>query len=90
MISKVSYASRAMSWLGINTLAIIAFDYYANNIILEAHYYAGVTPYWEVNFVLKVILLSFVAYIVSSIPVLNRVVNGRNICQAKNNAQEVR
>lgn len=79
VISKIKIINSKFSWLGVNTLAIIAFDYYANNIVASLHYYFGVRAHYETNFIIKVIILSFIAYLISSIKHLDSIVNARKV-----------
>ncbi|EPD8208892.1 acyltransferase family protein [Yersinia enterocolitica] len=74
-ISKIKKMSKYIAWLGVNTIPIVAFDYYANNIILFAHQWLELPSLWYSSFIIKVIILSIVAYLISIHPKFNRIIN---------------
>ncbi|HHW4187230.1 TPA: acyltransferase family protein [Yersinia enterocolitica] len=76
-LKNIKYVTGYISWVGVNTIPIIAFDYYANNIISLLHRSLNLHAYPLINFILKVILLSCIAFLLSKSAYLNKIVNGK-------------
>lgn len=66
-----------LRWFGVNTLVILAFDYYVNSIVFKALDLAGLDESWVLGFVIRVAVLSLLCLIISKIDFLNTIINGR-------------
>lgn len=77
MLFRIVLARRALCWIGINTLVIIGFDYYANNLVVQGHRALNIQASFYMNFLIKIILLVTMAWIISRVSLLNQLINGR-------------
>ncbi len=68
--------SKAIRWLGKNTIYIIGFDYYINSLSDFIVSSLG-DSYWYVNFIVKLILMFILVKVLSKIYVVNEVISGR-------------
>ncbi|WP_068711576.1 acyltransferase family protein [Vibrio tritonius] len=79
LLSKNELLSKGFSWLGVNTIPIIAFDYYVNDIFVKAFAITGISVLhdWWFIFPLKLAILIGIVWCVTRISWLNNIQSGK-------------
>ena len=78
LLSKNELLSKGFSWLGVNTIPIIAFDYYVNDVFVKIFAITGMgnSNAWLFVFPIKMVVLVFVGWVVTHISLLNNIKDG--------------
>lgn len=79
LLSNNTMLSKGFSWLGVNTIPIIAFDYYVNDVFVKAFAITGISiPHaWLFIFPLKLTILIGIVWCITRIDWLNNVQRGK-------------
>ncbi len=74
---KIKSLTRFVTWLGVNTIPIIMFNYFANNIARKITTFIGLGESWFSVFVFGVLILCCVIYVISNIKILDDLSKGK-------------
>ncbi|MZI95950.1 acyltransferase family protein [Vibrio sp. CAIM 722] len=79
LFAKNEMLSRGFSWLGVNTIPIIAFDYYVNDVFVKTFAITGISipNAWLFIFPLKLAILVGIVWAVTRITWLNDIQSGK-------------